>query len=231
MVINSAPRVPRQRAWIRWLLLSFVLVLSGCQTGPTVHDDRHGPLSATSGHGGFAMTEPRNVKPPWYGSFGSYMLCSTEPGTRIELQGVSWKAAADAPPLAVETWLRSVDRVKKHAISVTGITGFPWEPYQGKPVRGDYSDHIAGTVINQDCADLDDKKFTELFFVIKTSKAGAHLKRAYVDYLADGEPYRLVINWEMITCGEAIERRPEPPDGSDCPPDRLDVPKRSKNAG
>lgn len=50
-------------------------------------------------------------------------------------------------------------------------------------------------------------EFTELFFVIKTSRAGAHIKRAHIDYTADGAEYRLTTAWEMLACGSAIRER------------------------
>lgn len=205
------------------------MLVAACQSGVAVHDDASdgaGPLSASSGFGSFAMTDPPGVKSHWYASFGSYDLCVTEPGARTELTGVTWEAADEARPLAVTPWLRMVDRTTKPTGGFVGVVGLPWKPVEDEPYPGEYTKKIAGTVITQACANLNrdgnpdvEREFTELVLVVKAGKQGADIKRAFVDYVADGDPYRLVINWRMIACGEVIEARDPSPTG-DCSADR-----------
>lgn len=200
------------------------LLTAGCQFEVPIHGHGDGPLTAYDG-GYFAMTDPPKINPPWYGSFGA-TLCATEPGTRIELKRVTWEAADDARPLAVKPWLRFVDRSTKHTTGFIGVAGLPWDAYDGDSMPGEYREGVAGAVITQSCAALDrarDAEFTELVLVIKTGKQGADIERAFIDYEVDGDPYRLVAEWRMITCGEAIEAREPDPEGLDddaCPPDR-----------
>lgn len=188
-----------------------------------MHDDGKGPLSATSGLGSFAMAKPRGVGNVWSGGFGSYTLCVHEPGASIELQRVSWRSAKDARPRSVAAWLRSVDQTTEPTGEFVGVGGLPWKPLGQKPYPGRYSDKIAGRAITQTCADLERgrssdpdhrREFTELVFVMKVGDRGGELVEGYVDYLAEGEPYRLVIGWKMIMCGTAIQAR----GGDDCAP-------------
>lgn len=189
--------------------------LVACQAGRQAHDDRAGPLSATSGQGSFAMHKPSGVGQTWHGGFGSYKLCVHEHGVQIELQKVGWRVATDAPPLQVETRLRIVDRTTKPTTEFIAVDGLPWKPYTTEPYPGTYSDEIAGRKVTQLCSDLKQEhegrpnqpEFTELVFVMKVGEQGGEVAEGYVDYVADGEPYRLVIRWKMIMCGTAIESR------------------------
>lgn len=160
-----------------------------------------------SARGGFTMPEPRSRVPrPWTATFGSYLLCVDEPGARIVLQGVGWRAADDASPLKVQTPLRIVDRTTKSTLPFGAVAGPPWKPYSGNPHPGDYLDNVAGRSITRTC-DFDTKEFTELTFVLEVGEQGADVPEAWVDYLADGEPRRLMIRWRMIGCGDAVAAR------------------------
>lgn len=198
---------------------------AGCQFDVPIHGHGDGPLTAYDG-GSFSMTEPPKIKTPWYSSVGA-TLCATEPGTRIVLKRVTWEAAGEAKPLAVTPWLRFVDRTTKRTNGVIGFGGLPWKPSDGEPLPGKYSETFAGAVISQSCAERDRARaaeFTELILVIKTGKQGADIKRVFIDYEVDGDPYRLVTGWNIIACGEVIAaREPDPEDlgsGDWCPPDR-----------
>lgn len=198
---------------------------AGCQFEVPIHGHGDGPLTAYDG-GSFSMTEPPN-KSPWYGSVGA-TLCATEPGTRIELKRVTWEAAGGARPLAVRPWLRFVDRTTKRTTGFISASNLPWKPYgDDEPMPGKYSKKFAGAVITQSCAELDrarDAEFTELVLVVKTGKQGADITRVFIDYEVDGDSYRHVTGWHIITCGKAIEARESDTEdlgGDDwCPPDR-----------
>lgn len=223
---NGVMRRPRR--CITLVSLSAVLVLAGCQSHPdrTTHGEGRGPLSAQNGGGGNSIYEPFDVEYPWYATFGSFMLCLQQGHAPITLESVTWDVADDgATPLKVTPWLRHVDKTTEPAGPASSFIGLPWEVESrgGRGLRGTFSERIAGVEITKTCADLDAERkksnqpeFTELMFVVKTAREGGHLTRAYIDYLADGEPYRLVINWEMVTCGYVVEQR------SDvwCKPDR-----------
>lgn len=199
--------VARRARWVAGFAL-VAAALTGCQAGPEVHDDQDGPLSATSGWGSFTMDEPPSQVPrPWYATFMGNTLCVHEPGVKIELRGAGWRVASDAKPLAVHAWLRMVDRTTKPTTPYGALDGTPWKPYSEKPLPGEYTDKLAGRVISQSCAERTHKEFTELLFVVKVGKQGAEVPQAWVDYLADGEPHRLMIRWRMAACGEAIAAR------------------------
>lgn len=230
--------VARRMRWATTLVALVVAMaaLAGCSESRVVHDDglgpqddERGPLSAQTGAGSFSMTEPEGVAPPWYGSFGSNLLCVRDPTSRVVLERVGWNAADDAPPLSVQSVLRVVNRTSLKTTPFVAVTGKPWKPYDGSPgMPGRYVRNLSGRVVSQPCSDWDQRPpphFEELVFIVKTSKKGADLTSAYVDYRADGKPYRLKILWQMIACGSAIEARgaldanEEP--GGECPKDRF----------
>lgn len=135
--------------------------------------------------------------------------------------------AGEAKPLAVTPWLRFVDRTTKRTNGIISFGGLPWKPFDGERLPGKYSKTLSGAVIAQSCAELDRARgaeFTELILVIKTGKQGADIKRVFIDYEVDGDPYRLVTGWNIIACGEAIAAREanlDDPGSSDwCPSDR-----------
>lgn len=175
-------------------------------------------MSATSAYGSFHMSKPPGAGRIWYGSFGSYMLCLHQPGVRVVLQKAGWHTAPDAKPLHVQAWLRIVDPSTKPTTIFISANGRAWEHKERYPGR--YTRKIAGTVVNRSCAELKRERsekgqpeFTELVYVMKVDGRGGDLPRGYIDYLADDEPHRLMINWQMVMCGSAIRNRdPQPPD-------------------
>lgn len=199
--------------------MTFAVAISAAGCGDAdrqVHKEHQGPLSAYSGGGGFAMAEPRG-RGPWFSTHGEYFLCSTEPGVTIELQAVGWEEAADVRAIAVTPWLRTVDRSMKPTTSVGSVVGRPWKPVGAKPYPGRFTRQVRGRLITQTCDDIrngwdeathSQPEFTELVFDIKTSRAGAHITRAYIDYTVDGEQFRLSMRRQMIACGSAIRARP-----------------------
>ena len=205
--------------------------------------DGDGPLSATSGEGSISMWEPPDVEYPWYGTFGAFILCAQNQADRIELERVTWRAAADAAPVELTPWLRSVNRQTEPTTPAYGVSGLPWEPGDMEPLPGSYTDEISGVEITQSCSDLKEgydvetesqPEFTELMLVVKSAEEGAHIERTYVDYLANGKPHRLTIRWEMVTCGTVIESRHNggvedgDPQQDWCPPDRQEQAKEAR---
>lgn len=213
-------------------LVVALVALAGC--GPDtreIHEDELGslkdgvgPLSAMSGKGSFAMVEPLGVAAPWYGTFGSKLLCLRDPASHVVLERVGWTSPDDASPLSVQPMLRLVDKETPKTTPFIAVDGKPWDPYDGDRMPGRYSKRISGRVISQKCSDFEDgwpRTFEELVFVVQASDKGAELTSAYVDYRADDKPYRLMIRWTMIACGSAIEARGGGPQ-DDCPKDRLE---------
>lgn len=195
----------RPLRWAAGSVLAVTMVLAGCSAGPNVHDDPDGPLSATSAAGSSVM---RAQAGPWFGTFGSYVLCVHDPGVNLELRGVGWRAADDAQPMEVRTPLRVVDRTTPATTPIGAVRGTPGNSSGWKQFPGRYDDRIAGRRVTQLCKDPDRRReFTELLFVLKVAERGADIPEAWIDYTADGEDYRLMIRWRMIGCGSAIEAR------------------------
>lgn len=191
------------------LAVLVAVLASGCQMGREVHEELHGPLYANNGSGSYFMAEPDARPNRWYATYGLGTLCVHEPGARIELQDVGWRAAKDAPPLELKVMLRQVDTKTRKVTPVVGVGGTPRKPDDGHPLPGRYIERIAGTRVTQTCSDNHRGKggFTELLFVVKVGKGGMHLPVSWIDYLADGEEYRLMLRWEWGACGDAIEAR------------------------
>lgn len=148
---------------------------------------------------------------PWFGTFQGAMLCVYEPGVRIELQRVGWRAAdAKVEPLAVDPVLRYVDAAgARRTGPIEAFRGTPQNPELLKPYPGRYRREIKGVVIDQPCSEIRNggrnrNGFTELLFVVKAGDQGFDVPEAWIDYLADGQEYRLRLKWEMAGCGDAM---------------------------
>lgn len=164
--------MPRLSRWgILFLSSTLFIALSGCEATPVriAHSEGGGPLSATSARGGFAMARPPRSNGTWYGSFGSYLLCSSQSGVAIRLERVGWRSAKDAPPRMVEPWIRVVDGSTPRTTPVSSVLGHPWNPATVRKYPGHYSDKISGRMITQPCSEMTGtevlREFTELFFV------------------------------------------------------------------
>lgn len=102
---------------------------------------------------------------------------------------------------------------------IIALLGTPQKPSgEKKPLPGRYSDDIAGTEISQPCAQVDGggqrKGFTELLLVVKVGEPGVDVQDAWIDYLADGDEYRLQLGGRMAACGHALAEREE--DSENC---------------
>lgn len=190
------------------------MALASCQSSREVHADGDGPLSPSRGGGSFLLAEPPGYKSgSWVGTFAGGLLCAHEPGVRIELQRVGWRARnTTVEPLAVDPVLRHVDEAgEQRTTPIEMILGTPQKPGLGeKPFPGRYRDVIRGVVIDQPCSEVHgghEKGFTELLFVVKVGKQGFDVPKAWIDYLADGDEYRLELQWDMLGCGDVIAER------------------------
>lgn len=207
------------RAGALLLILSLLIAPSGCGRDPgrLVHPEGGGPLSASSAVGGFALAAPKSFNGTWFGTFGAYLLCSSEPGVRIGLERVTWRSATDAPPREVTPWIRVVDDRTQPTFPAQSVLGMPWRSAGELEYPGRYTRNIKGRLISQPCSELSEdvdpktgalRNFTELLLVIESDANGAHVSETYIDYRASGKAYRLEIKWDMVTCGLAITNRP-----------------------
>lgn len=201
------------------LVLSLTIGPSGCSRDPDrlVHPEGAGPLSASSAVGSFALKAPKRFEGTWLGTFGAYLLCSSEPGIRIRLERVTWRSATDAPPREVTPWIRIVDDTTQPTYPAQSILGLPWKSTNGLKFPGQYSRIIQGRLIGQPCSEVSEdvdpktgalRNFTELLVVIESDANGADVSETYIDYRASGKAYRLEIEWDMVTCGLVIKNRP-----------------------
>lgn len=188
---------------------------------PTEHFDREGPLSASSGHGGFTAIDRRGT---WYVAAAGNILCLTEPGDPVTLTGVRHDALVE--PLAFRTLLRTISardisasgagtRARDRLLIGTAV--YPHPTDQQRELRGMLDEDVAGTVVRQPCSaqrespnGLPEEGFAELVFEMKVGRAGAVVPTTYVDYTRGRRAYTLVIDWEMGMCGSRAARVLEP---------------------
>ncbi|MZE80067.1 hypothetical protein GTY57_24810 [Streptomyces sp. SID5475] len=175
------------------------MLLTSCAAERQEHVSDAGPLSANVETGATSVFAPGDH--PWMETFGSYLLCSTT-GTQIKLEDIRYETPVK--PLKVELQLRNAPP----GFDLGPITSASGQPPKFKEI-GDISGQVEpfrkGVKISQKCdQDAAAHGFTELLFVVKTGKAGGHISKTWIDYTAGGDPYTLVINWQMITCGNKI---------------------------
>lgn len=166
---------------------------------------------------------------PWYASFGGFVLCSRDAGIDIELEGVRFEQIV--PAKRAYATVRTITPGRLEEVSPREIGGYlPFytargrppdfsERYAGPPAPGDYSRNVDGMRVVGACADSEASlvalsrsrpvgdEILELVFVMKVGPQGARVRRAYIDYLADGEPMTLKLRWDMVACGDAITSR------------------------
>lgn len=172
---------------------------------PRVHDDRDGVLSANSGSGGNALNAPRG-RTHWYGTFGTFILCVTEPGARARLTGVRFDGAPK--PLSATFRLREVPERAKRAKGLMwtpiGSANGRWPSFSFGRAGGTLAP-VRGTVIDQSCdADDDEVGFTELLVQLESGPEGGRVRHLYIDYTVDGEARTLRTHWQLVLCGRAI---------------------------
>ena len=203
------------RFWRTWQMVTVcvVLVVAGLVAWrylpgpPTQHHDREGPLSATSGHGGFLADSRPGT---WYLASAGNLLCLTEPGDPATITGVRHEVRVR--PLGLRTFVRTVTPAdladgRDEGIAI-GSAAYRHPEARERRFRGTFSTDVAGTEVRQPCSarkgaanGIPDEGFSELVFEMKVGPRGAMVPRTYVDYTRGRRAYTLVIDWEMGACG------------------------------
>ncbi|HEX4977522.1 MAG TPA: hypothetical protein VFV40_06610 [Nocardioides sp.] len=203
------------RFWRTWQMVTVcvVLALAGLVAWaflpgpPTRHDDGDGPLSASTGSGGFTLHARPGVS---YGAWAANFLCLTEPGDPAVITRVRHEVRVE--PLGLRTFVRTVTPEDLEAADpdgvVIGAARYRRPGGRQREFVGSFSSDVAGTVVRQPCSERVDqengilqKGFSELVFEIKAGPAGAFVPRTYVDYTRGRREYTLVVNWQMGVCG------------------------------
>lgn len=159
----------------------------------------------------------------WTGTFGGFVLCSREPMTRIEVQRVRHEASIE--PVRVVPTVRTVTPEsvrplpparRQRFLPTYAALGSPpefAERYVEAQVPGQYSDNVLGWQVDETCVQtaateqqlstgrVPSRALKELMFVVTTGSRGSRIDQVDVDYLADGRPMTLRLQWTMISCG------------------------------
>jgi hypothetical protein len=162
---------------------------------------------------------------PWTGTFGGFVLCSTQPGTPLLVQRVRYRSSV--APVEVQPMVRTTDPATVRGLSPArrqdnlptyAALGSPprfAEPYAEVAVPGDYSTRVRGWRVEQSCEQtaalerqlstgrVPDEPLKELMFVVTSDRQGARIDEVDIDYLADGRPMTLGLHWAMVSCGTA----------------------------
>lgn len=204
MLVAQLPR--RIVAWAAAALL-LALAATACQAGGgesrIVHTEGHGPLSAGIPDGGYGLDAPGHV--PWYGTFGSFVLCSTQGGT-ITIDDVRY--VVKIVPLSVTPVMRSVpggqgSQLRAPVLARRGQPGhFESVPHG---LAGHLTDNVAGTKISAPCDQPVQAPYTELLTVMKLGSKGGWVRESDIDYTYGGEHYRLKVPYDLLGCGTAIK--------------------------
>lgn len=210
MKVNSSVRA-RSASWRARHVLTIVLSVTlatacGGSGGIERHSDGEGgPLSATAGSGTSSLFAPGSS--PWYGSFGSYLLCTRVPGEKVTLREVTYEAEVE--PLEVTPFLRTVrpDQAQgddNSRATIGTAIGKPPNLDSGQPVAGTFTRDIAGHEISDSCEPDFDSGYTELIIVMKSDDRGGYLPGVSIRYTAESGEYVLHTDWGMISCGSEI---------------------------
>ncbi|WP_340559187.1 hypothetical protein [Streptomyces sp. GSL17-111] len=184
-------------------MLAFAMTFSSsCSSEREEHTSKGGPLSAETKAGVTSVDAPEKM--PWTATFGSFLLCSTT-GTKITLEEVRYETLVE--PFNISVVMREAP---PGSSPVSSASGPPSSLDGGEGLAGEIEEFKKGWIIDQRC-DVNAGGFTELLFVVESGKFGGHIRQAWLDYEAGGNPYTLKIDWQMITCGTKVE----PVDGLD----------------
>lgn len=213
-------------AEVALVVMTLGVVAAGCSGSGVlpsgdrvVHGDRDGVgvLSGSAGQGGYTMDRHDGRDGFTWGTFGEYVLCTTEPGVPARIQSVRPHQVVAAA--RVETAVHTVSAAQARAagpqevVHVGDAWGSPREAMRG--VVGTLSTRVAPRTIVQPCAEsvkysMSDEeltgRMTELLVGIKAGPRGALIDRVDVDYEAGGKQYTLRLTWRMAVCGSALPR-------------------------
>ncbi|MBO0512422.1 hypothetical protein J0695_11470 [Streptomyces beijiangensis] len=171
------------------------------------HANGAGPLQSHTDVGTTSMFAPQD-KATWYGTFGSYLMCSTS-GAKITVEGIRY--SEPVKPAGVSAELRTVTAKQRQNPTRGGYVGGGI----GRPphlstvnMLGNLAPAGAGTVIDQKCSDQDKQSnsFQELLFVLKTDQRGGRIDHVWIDYRLGSDAYSLRLDWQMITCGDRVPK-------------------------
>lgn len=208
MKVSSDARA-RSASWrARHVLVLCVALAGACTSSGGIErhpDGEGGPLSATTGSGSSSLFAPGNT--PWYGSFGSHLLCTRVPGKKLTLREVTYEAEVE--PLEVTPYLRTVrpDQVQgddNRQATIGTAVGKPPNLDGGEPVPGTFTTEIAGHEISDSCEPDFDSGYTELIIVMKSDERGGYLPGVSIRYTTEGGEYILHTDRGMISCGSDI---------------------------
>lgn len=203
-------------------VVGLLLAISGCGGHQNSRGrDPDGPLSASSGRGGFSVTAPRPSS--YTATFGAFVLCSTEPDIDITIDDVRYRSEGDtedAKPLVRTFDAEDLAALDRHQVAsyqpVVATLGSPpsfSEPYAGYKPRGDFINQVAGWTVSQTCTTTEEvtmaltagrvpvESQSELMFVIEAGSGGARIPGFHIDYSAGGNEYTLNVPFEMVACG------------------------------
>lgn len=187
-------------------VLILATLCAGCADDPAPN----GPLSATTGRGGFTGTAPQDVT-EWSETFGAFLLCSKEPDTEIHIEDVRFDVTPE--PVSIETVFRKVPPAAQRSggkdpgawLPIVSERGVP--PFGGR-YAGEYVTDL-DEPITRTCKEerKPGSALTELLTVMTVGERGAVIRRTYVDYTVDDEEYTLTIRWQNGMCGTAVRGR------------------------
>jgi hypothetical protein len=165
--------------------------------------ERQEPLSASlPGAGGSSLSAPADS--PWYGTFGSALLCS-QTGDEITLDEVRYQTKVE--PMILKPMIRTVPTHNERTPSgdwspVASRLGVP-SSFVSAPHKamGELSTVVQGVKISQPCNQRASAPYTELLTVMKADRGGAWVTGMDIDYTTTAGSYTLYVDWNYVLCG------------------------------
>lgn len=176
--------------------------------GRIEHDDGAGPLSLSTGYGGFTMWAPggQGFNRSWWGSFGGMTPClaqGTEPATIEDIELVTTTEPLDHYFVVRTVRARDIAHAKPRDLMVHG--SLDGRPERARPLLiGRLSRKFEGLTVTRPCTtdtELDQPGDAELFVVLRSGSQGAEISGMDVTYRVGERPYTLRTHWEMRMCG------------------------------
>lgn len=204
----------------------FLMMLRGClgdeatKEGSTHWDREGGVLSISSGSGGFIMEPPNKRVDTWWGTWGSFQLCVTEPGKAVTIKG--YRLDAEIEPLESYVGVRIIDpklyknatwRQRSALATIGAAYGQPLRFKGGGEPRaaGTFHRGVEGIEVTATCDETlnfgpdSDQPLQELMAVMKAGPKGAMVRSMEVDYTVDGREMTLRTRWHMGMCGTEVK--------------------------
>lgn len=201
--------------------LAFTVACTGSSSSAderVLHGDGEGPLQVMAGDGMLSINAPEDQE-VWSGSFGAITLCARETDRTLQLQRVRVDTA-DTQPHEVRVFLRTVPPAGDATATAVPGSSDPFLSTLGRPPHfadnpfgdrygGDYTTDLAGIEVTQSCDPRPgpESGYQELVFTLAVGLQGGEVRRAWVDYTADGKPYASRVKWRMVACGDSYPAR------------------------